>query len=93
MQVKTRRPEYSWGKAELSKIFASWAGLPGAASASFEFITDGRFGPSGQQFADALAAAASGEMADLAALIGEDPQSEMCRTLARASSPAQTAGI
>jgi hypothetical protein len=51
-QVKTRRPEYSWGRAELAEVFARWAALPGAASASFEFITDGRLGPTGQQFAD-----------------------------------------
>lgn len=92
-QVKTRRPEYSWGRAELSEVFARWAALPGAASASFEFITDGRLGPTGQQFADSLGSAASGEMADLAALVGEDEQSEMCRILARASVHVDAAGL
>jgi hypothetical protein len=30
-QVKTRKPEYSWGRAELSQVFVRWAVLPGAA--------------------------------------------------------------
>jgi hypothetical protein len=92
-QVKTRRPEYSWARAELSRIFARWAELPGTAGASFEFITDGRLGPTGQQFADALEAAASGEMAGLAEILGEDPHGEMCRVLARAAVRVDAAGL
>lgn len=92
-QVKTRRPEYAWSRKELVDVFVRWAELPGSASASFEFITDGRLGPTGQQFADALKAAASGEMGALAALVGEAPQSKICQTLARASVRVDAVGL
>lgn len=92
-QVKTREPDYSWSKGDLSKVFTRWAGVPEAASASFEFVTNGRLGPSGQQFADALVAAASGNMGELAALFEEDPGSDLCRILTGASVRVDAAGL
>jgi hypothetical protein len=59
--------------------------LPGTAATPFEFITNGRLGPTEQQFADALEATVSGETADLAGILGEDPRSEMNWILARAA--------
>lgn len=92
-QVKSRQQHYSWGRSELSQVFTRWAALPGVASASFVFITDGRLGPTGQKFADALATAAKGDMTDLAALVRQDRKSEMCRVLARASVRVEVAGL
>jgi hypothetical protein len=84
-QVKTRSAEYTWGKAGLLEVFRRWAELPGASAASFEFITDGRLGPTGQEVADALEEAGAGRPAALAVLLSEDPESTACEVLARAS--------
>jgi hypothetical protein len=54
-QLKTRGSEYTWGKAKLLEVFSRWAALPGASAASFEFITDGRLGPTGQKVASGQA--------------------------------------
>jgi hypothetical protein len=84
-QVKTRSTEYTWGKAALLKVFRRWAELPGVSAASFEFITDGRLGPTGQEVSDALDEAGAGRPETLAELLSEDPESPACELLARAS--------
>lgn len=84
-QVKTRSSQYTWGKAELIEVLSRWAELPGAAAASFEFITNGRLGPTGQEVADALEEAGAGRTEDLAALLPDDPDSKEGKVLARAS--------
>ena len=84
-QVKTRSTEYTWGKAALLEILLRWAELPGAATASFEFITDGRLGPTGQEVADALEEAGKGRPEPLAALLPDDPEGKARDVLARAS--------
>jgi len=49
-QFKVRADEYTWGQAELLDVMRRWAKVPGADTASFEFITDGRLGPSGERY-------------------------------------------
>jgi hypothetical protein len=83
-QAKVRSEGYTWGKAELVKVLRRWAALPGAAGASFAFVTDGRLGPTGQKVADALEAAGSGRSEDLAAILGEEAGSPICTVLAGA---------
>ena len=80
-QVKVRAEGYTWGKAELVVVLRRWAALPSFVDSSFEFVTDGRLGRTGQQVADALEAAAAGRMQDLAAILGEDPESVTCAAL------------
>ena len=84
-QVKTLSAEYTWGKAGLLQVFRRWAELPGVSAASFEFITDGRLGPTGQEVADALEEAGAGRPEALAVLLSEDVESTACEVLARAS--------
>lgn len=84
-QIKTRSAEYTWGKAGLLEVFRRWAELPGVSAASFEFITDGRLGPTGQEVADALEEAGAGRPEALAVLLSEDQESTACEVLARAS--------
>jgi len=84
-QVKTRSAEYTWGRAELLAVFRRWAELPGVSAASFEFITDGRLGSTGQEVADALEEAGAGRPEALAVLLSEDRESAACSVLARAS--------
>lgn len=83
-QFKIRAGDYTWGQAELVDVMRRWAAVPGAESAVFEFVTDGRLGPSGELVRDALRAAAAGEYAGLAALLGDVEDSVAVRTLARA---------
>jgi hypothetical protein len=83
-QAKVRSEGYTWGKAELIAVLRRWAALPGAIDASFEFVTDGRLGPTGQKVADALEAAGSGRSEGLAAILGEEAGSPVCAVLAGA---------
>jgi hypothetical protein len=48
-QAKVRAEGYTWGKAEIVTVLRRWAELPGAARASFVFVTDGRLGPTGKR--------------------------------------------
>lgn len=83
-QFKVRAGEYTWGQAELVDMMRRWAQVPGAESAVFEFVTDGRLGPSGERVRDALRAAAAGERAELAALLEDAEDSDVVRILTRA---------
>ncbi|WP_158997577.1 ATP-binding protein [Streptomyces aureus] len=76
IQVKVRAPDYTWGEAALFAVLKRWAILPEARHATFEFLTDGRLGPSGQRVQQALESAAKGETDPLAELLGvgvDDP--------------------
>lgn len=76
IQVKVRARNYTWGESELLTVLKRWAVLPEAAHASFEFLTDGRLGPSGQRVQQALVSAAEGDTESLADLLGvgvDDP--------------------
>ncbi|MET4644428.1 MULTISPECIES: hypothetical protein [Streptomyces] len=70
IQVKVRALDYTWGESALLAVLKRWAMLPDAAHASFEFLTDGRLGPSGQRVQQALEAAAEGSTGPLAELLG-----------------------
>jgi hypothetical protein len=83
-QFKVRADEYTWGQAELVAVMRRWAAVPGAGSAVFEFVTDGRLGPSGERVRDALRAAAAAEFAELAAVLGDEENAAVVRRLARA---------
>lgn len=84
-QVKIRAGEYTWGKAELVGVLRRWATLPAAGTAEFEFLTDGRLGPTGERVQAALEQARGGDLAALAALLEEDVQGDVCRRLTRAT--------
>jgi len=83
-QVKVRGEGYSWGKKALLDVMRMWADLDVAAGASFEFLTDGRLGPSGMEVSAALEAAADGSFGQLAALLDEAESSPICEILSRA---------
>ena len=83
-QYKTRADDYVWAEAELLKVMRRWAELPSSRDATFEFVTDGRLGPSGEAVAKALCAAADGDPVPLAQLLGEDRDSLAVRALSRA---------
>lgn len=82
MQAKTRS-ERTWGEAEILRVLRRWAQLPAATGAEFEFVTDGRLGPTGEKLALALEAAHAGSIGDIATLLGEDPSSPLCVALSR----------
>ncbi|MFE4825090.1 hypothetical protein ACFRFU_54070 [Streptomyces sp. NPDC056704] len=69
IQVKVRASDYTWGESELLAVLKRWAVLPDAAHASFEFLTDGRLGPSGRRVQQALEAAAERRTGPLAELL------------------------
>ena len=53
-QIKTRVEAYTWAVAELLALFKKWAATPKSDEASFEFLTNGRLGPSGLELAKGL---------------------------------------
>jgi hypothetical protein len=83
-QVKTRAAPYSWSRSEIVAVLRRWAELPAAADATFEFVTDGHLGPSGEALHDALSDASRGDVKRLAELLEQDPSSQIVHSLARA---------
>lgn len=83
-QVKVRAEEYTWGEAELVTVLRRWAKLPDAAHASFEFLTDGRLGPTGEKVRAALEDAEQGRRQALADILEENADSAVCMALANA---------
>jgi hypothetical protein len=84
-QVKTRTSPRTWAQGELLDTLRRWAALPALPSpATFEFLTDGSLGPSGQSVAVALEAASNGQLGGLAEILGEAPTSPTCQALRRA---------
>lgn len=83
LQIKTRETR-TWGKVELLGVLHRWAKLRTAANARFEFVTDGRLGPTGRKVAAALEAAHAGDTAILAGLLGEPASSAVCTKLSHA---------
>lgn len=84
-QIKTRLEEYTWGKAELVGILRRWAALKPRVDATFEFLTDGRLGSTGEEVRSALWNAAHGDRGDLATLLGVGRDSVVCVAASRAS--------
>lgn len=84
-QAKVRADEYTWAKADLVGLLRRWAAVDAPDGASFQFVTDGRLGPSGEKVRDALAEAAAGRRGPLAKLLGEEADGETVRRVARAT--------
>lgn len=65
-QFKLRNQSDTWGQQELIDELVRWSGLasdnPGA---TYEFVTDGRLGPTGVKVRDALEKAATGDLASI----------------------------
>jgi len=93
-QFKIRGQQYTWGVAELVDELVRWSALAAKyPDARYEFVTDGRLGPTGRKVQEALEAARDGDCAALAAIargrnVTLDP--EVC---ARASIVADTPGF
>lgn len=75
-QAKVKADGYTWAKADLVGLLRRWAAIDVAEGASFQFVTDGRLGPSGEEVRDALAEASAGRSGPLAALLGEEADGE-----------------
>ena len=84
MQVKTRVDKYAWAQGELHAVLMRWVALPESQHASFEFLTDGRLGPSGEHLQHALAAAAEGDFALLEDVVPKSMGGAALDSLARA---------
>jgi hypothetical protein len=83
-QMKTRDSSYTWSGNEVLGVLRRWAALPAASAARFEFVTDGRLGPTGVTFKSALAAAADEDLRPMAAFIGEEPGAALATAAGRA---------
>lgn len=65
-QFKLRNQSDTWGQQELINELVRWSGLAGGnPGATYEFVTDGRLGPTGVKVRDALEKAASGDLDDI----------------------------
>lgn len=69
-QFKLRNQSDTWGQQELIDELVRWSGLAGEnPEATYEFVTDGRLGPTGVKVRDALERAASGDLREMRQLI------------------------
>lgn len=84
-QAKVRSDEYAWSKADLIRLLRRWADVDAPDNASFQFVTDGRLGPSGEAVRDALAEAAAGRRGTLSGLLSADADSTVVHRAARAT--------
>jgi len=84
-QVKSRKPPYTWGKADLLAILRRWVALPMSASSEFIFLTDGKIGPSGREVQTALEAARLGDFERIAELLGVTAVDPLCGRAGRTS--------
>jgi len=93
-QFKIRDQKYTWGEAELVDELVRWSVLavkyPGAR---YEFVTDGRLGPTGRKVQEALESARAGRTADLASIARGRNVTLDPATCARASIIAGTPGF
>lgn len=92
-QVKTRDHAYTWGKAELLGVLHRWAALDLSATARFEFVTDGRLGPTGQSVKNALDSAAAGDLEPISALLGVPLSDRVCEVFARCAIRQEQVGV
>lgn len=61
-QFKRRDVNYTWGEAELVAQLVRWSAIAGNHPGSaYEFVTDGRLGPTGRKVREALDAARQGD--------------------------------
>ncbi|KEP41941.1 hypothetical protein MKSMC1_29390 [Mycobacterium kansasii] len=83
-QYKRRNQQYTWGRQELIDQLAAWSQVGVRHRiAEYQFVTDGRLGPTGRAIRDALDQAASGDRAALIqvlqdAVVGADMDA-VCR--------------
>ncbi|MEE6169863.1 MULTISPECIES: ATP-binding protein [unclassified Mycolicibacterium] len=69
-QLKLRNQSDTWGQQELIDELVRWSGMAAKnPTATYEFVTDGRLGPTGVKVRDALEKAASGDLHDIHQLI------------------------
>lgn len=69
-QFKLRNRSDPWGQQELIDGLIRWSELAGDYPGStYEFVTDGRLGPTGVKVRDALEKAASGDLNDIRQII------------------------
>lgn len=82
-QIKTKDHAYTWSQGELFQVLGKWAALDAAATARFEFVTDGRLGRTGERVRAALVAAADGDLAPVASLLNLPETDALCQVMAR----------
>ena len=69
-QFKRRNPGDTWGQQELIDELVRWSGIATQnPNATYEFVTDGRLGPTGISVRDALEKASAGDVNDILGLI------------------------
>lgn len=85
IQVKTRQEQYTWGESDLLGIIDRWTTLGPAESTAFEFVTNGRLGPTGEALKEALHQARLGDNSRLAETLEYADDSPQIAVLKRAS--------
>lgn len=91
-QIKTRNPDKTWGKTPIITALERWLAL-GIGQAAFEFVTDGRLGPTAVELHDALKEAARGSADPIARFISIAPEDPRLAILARARVREDTSGV
>jgi hypothetical protein len=92
-QVKIRDDAYTWGEEELLNVLRRWAALNLGAQATFEFLTDGRLGPTGEAVRSGLVSASNGDLAPIATILGVASSDPICTIVGRASIRQEPAGV
>jgi hypothetical protein len=83
-QMKIRDHAYTWSGNEVLAVLKRWSKVAASATASFEFVTDGRLGPTGEKLRAALAAAGNGDLGPLTEFLGAAPDAALAAAAARA---------
>jgi hypothetical protein len=85
-QFKRRRSDDTWAQQDLIKELLRWSDLAkDHPSAEYEFVAEGRLGPTGRLVRDALTQARAGDFGVIEALIGDQaPNNFDIATMARA---------
>lgn len=92
-QVKIRDQSYTWGQGELLTVLRRWADLDAATNASFEFVTDGRLGPTVEAVRAALNSAGGGDMTAIAELLNVDAADPVCALFSRSAIRQEAMGV
>lgn len=93
-QFKTRDQKYTWGVTELVEELVRWSSIaPAHPEAQYEFVTDGRLGPSGRKFQAALEENHRGNSAKLVEIARKQDAILDPNSCVRASIVAETPGF
>ncbi|QDQ93039.1 ATP-binding protein [Rhodococcus sp. WB9] len=93
-QFKIRGQQYTWGEAALVDELVRWSALAAKyPDARYEFVTDGRLGPTGREVQAALEMARNGDGADLGAIARHRNVTLDAAVCGRASIVADTPGF